>query len=170
MPRPQFENQTLISAVTSKSIGFIEGTITTPQANGVYQSVILYSAPNTISRVMNVRQRFGAITDAGAVGTNKKYMYINTNWRNPQTQQDVGIGLYRIRGNCNVTVEYDKGEMIAGDEMQPNDHAALNARVTQAVFDETVGLAIVFMQQSGVTNTTGERYYLVMYEQEVVKR
>jgi hypothetical protein len=163
MGRPQFENQTQITAMASKRVDYIEGSSVASLPSSTYERFTIFSPKNTISRVMNIRQQFLAITETTTVAN--KYIYLSNRFPDGS-----GVGVYRLRGDSDADLIFDKGELEAKNPVYvPNDLAGLNNRIVQAEFDEVIGMNVTFQHGAGVS-TTAERSYAIFLSEEVVDR
>ena len=158
MGRKQFDNQTIIRAVPSRKVAFLQGSDTTSLAVGATAHMTVYAPPNTTARVRALAAIWLGVTGATS-GT--KRLAIN--------QSGVtNIGLARIEHPYNVLNGFDQGGALSGYSLiQPNDLAALTGAVFQGAFDETNGFDFAFTNLTDVASVDQRAYYLYVEEEAV---
>lgn len=162
MSRPEFENQTMISAVSSKKIKRIMGEANTPIPAGTRERIIILSDENTISRVLTMAVHWdGATTEIA----HWKEIVLDL-----MTSATEGIGLFKLRGETNKNLFYDQGYVDTTIAYFPNDLGAISSQITRAVFDESLGLHIVFSHEEPTLSIQSRRLWKIVIEQETVAR
>jgi hypothetical protein len=172
MGNMQFDRQTLISAVTNKSVKTISFTSTQSLGPNTYERHIIFSPPNTISRLINVRLQWDPLQNGTYTGTRSLIIdnYIDAN---------NGIGIFRgTSDKLYKAFVFDQGDfqimpdMIHDSTLQmfPNDLAAVNNNIRNFYFDETTGISIVFFHTIAGVPVSEARNVTLFIEQEVVSR
>lgn len=161
MSRPQFENQTLISATTSKSIEFVVVESTEDLVADVYERVTILSPKNTVSRVFNVQMMWEADTVATQ---GEKHLVIDS-----ILDDETGVGMFRFGGAYNSKVMYDQGYFSGETYFYPDDLGAMSNQVNSITFDDIRGIQVVFRHTMN-TITNSKRICVLFVEREVVAR
>jgi hypothetical protein len=112
-----------------------------------------------------------ALANSGYTGTRSLILdnYIDTSH---------GLGIFRgTSSQLYKGFVFDQGAFQlsdltydAGATIFPNDLAAVNNNIRNFVFDETIGLSVVFYHQVGTISITEARTCTLFIEQEVVSR
>jgi hypothetical protein len=161
MSRPEFENQTLISAMTNKTIVVIRGETEEFLAIGAWQRITILSPPNTVSRLFNCRLSWDA--DGRATAGTKSIIL------DQQIDEFEGIGLFLFNGPYNLGFSWDQGHWINTTSQTPNDFGAMSTQIQAARFDEFKGIQLVFTHSTNV-NEVSKRHWVLFVEREVVAR
>lgn len=161
MARQEFENQTVISAVTNKTIVVITGESSFSLAPAVYERITILSPAKSVSRLFNMRLSWDIETVAIS---GLKELYIDQ-----QVDQTTGIGLFKFTGNWNNLVQYDKGEWQNITSSSPSDIGAMSSQIQAGRFDEFKGIQMVFKHGLNV-NASAKRSWTLFVEREVVAR
>lgn len=172
MGNMQFDRQTIIDAVTNKSVSIIQitsGGVALPP--NTYERHILFSPKNTVSRVINMRMTWDALANSGLTGSRSLILdnYIDATH---------GLGIFR--GTSSQLYKgflFDQGDFQLSDLTHdpaalifPNDLAAVNNNIRNFVFDENIGLSVVFFHTVAGVSITENRTCTLFVEQEVVSR
>jgi hypothetical protein len=172
MGNMQFDRQTIIDAVTNKSVHVIQldsgGASLGPNT---YERHILFSPPNTVSRIINMQMTWDALANGTYTGTRSLILdnYINAN---------SGLGIFRgTSSQLYKGWRFDQGAFQLSDltydsaaQIFPNDLAAVNNNIRNFVFDDTIGVSIVFYHTVAGVPISENRYFTLFVEQEVVSR
>jgi len=167
MGRPEFENQTLISAVTNKSVVTIAGKTNAVTTPGVYERITVLSPKNTISKLYNIMLSWDIETTPTS-GTKSCIIDQQYGKTSPEGQTQ-GIGLFKFTGDWNKKIMWDQGEWQNVTTKTPNDLGAMVSQIQAGRFDEFNGIQIVF---SNSFNFGGNAYreWILFCEREVVAR
>lgn len=164
----QFDRQTIIDAMTNKSIKIMTADSSAVIATNGIERIVFFSPPNTVSRILNVQMKWDAIQAGGLTGTRTMYLdnYINAN---------SGLGNFKAYSSdlYNYFIfdqgAFKTGESTAGVTFIPNDLAAVNTNVRGVSFDDKIGVSCAFSHNIPVG--IGEpRHVILFVEQEVVAR
>lgn len=170
MPRPQFENQTLISAVTSKVITYFQKQEVSPITSHEYERHTFFSPRKTVSKLINLRLTFGEIS-----GMSKGVREIILD---NYLAADQGTGVFfsscsRYTG----TFHFDQGTFRVNSDREPSDIlyypsdlGAINQNIRAVQFDDTTGLTVVFRHTSLINDVDVTREMIGFIEQEVISR
>jgi hypothetical protein len=163
MGRPEFENQTEITAQSSKSIYYLKWEDTTTSvlvgfANS--QRITIYSPVNTVSRIINADVMWYPI--AGASGD--KTIFIDN-----QLTETEGMGVLSLTGAFGAEIRFDTGTFQNTSTSKPLDTNAASQRLTQTTFDDVKGLTFVYFNNTNVASAA-KRTYRLFVEREIVKR
>jgi hypothetical protein len=171
MGNMQFDRQTLISAVTNKSVKVLQFTTNASLPAFTYERHILFSPKNTVSKVINVRMTWDALANTGFTGYRQLIMdnYIDDTH---------GLGIFRLQSSqLYKGLLFDQGDLQLSDGTHdsgavlfPNDLGAINANIRSLSFDEVTGLSLVFYHGVSGVSLTETRTYTIFIEQEVVAR
>lgn len=167
MGRPQFENQVMISAVSSKKIRVLEQEYTNPLTHNMYQRITILSPKNTMSKLFNCMLHFAPITE-GVSGL--KYLIIDS-----QISSTAGIGMFKAEGNHNADMLYDQGHFKAANSFEPNDLGAISNQINAVKFDDVLGMQVIYRHTAlasdgAFASTIAKRRLVLFLEEEVVKR
>jgi hypothetical protein len=168
MGRPEFENQTLISAVTSKEIKSVVVSNTFALPHLSYDVTKLYSPKGTVSRVMGLEVYFPA------TGTNlvtEKNLIISLLEYTDQTE----TALYSIVEQLSFSADDNKDAKIEYGlptnvrTYAPNSLDAFHTQLRGMIFDDEKPLQFAFYNNTGSTINT-KREFTIFVEREVIKR
>lgn len=165
----QFDRQTVISATTSKSIQFLQGDYNGNLSWGVFEQHTIYAPKNTVCTIINQRMEFPPVSGANLTGP--KDMMINN-----QVNANVGLGMFRVsQSNPAEDFVFGSYTISPNTSYYPNDLAAVDANIRQVVYDETIGVSIIFWSSitqngAGYVITGNDRSWMLFVEQEVVAR
>lgn len=175
MSRPEFENQTQISAITNKSIKWFEKVSTVALTANVFERHTFFSAPNSVSRIINLKMEFAGVPQGTWTGTREMIL---DNYMNASK----GLGVFRgVASNVTDIFYFDQGAFTRGATRTtanitkyPDDYGAINDNVRALRYDETIGVSFVFLHTlntgSGDATITEARSLICFIEEEVVKR
>lgn len=159
MSNPEFENQTLISAVASKKVITIVGESVTLLPANQSEIINFYSPPNTVSKVLNIALEWMSEED-GALNAGTKNYILNS----------MSIGVMNMSSAWNKYLAYDVGAFSADTfKFTPNDLAACSTQVRNLIFDETRELALIFNHSFNLA-VSSKRTWKIIVEQETVSR
>lgn len=170
MSRPEFENQTSISAVTSKKIKSFKSNANTQLAKQTFERHTFFSAPNTVSSIMNLNMGMRPI---GAGITGIRTMFVDT-YIGPS--EGLGV-LQATSGIPQNDFMFDQGTFKNGGTQDtsnitfiPNDIGAVNANLRAIKYDDTIGVSFVFYHDTTASTIGEERWVTWFVEEETVKR
>lgn len=173
----QFDRQTIIDAVTNKSVHYLSGNSGgVGLLTGTYERHAIFSPKNTISRILNLQMQWDALANTtGITGTRELILdnYIDAN---------TGLGIFKFNsGTIAQAIMFDQGcfqlpDMSTDSTLKafPNDYAAVNANIRALEFDDTIAVSVVFyhvLYYNGANvSITENRSWQLFTEQEVVSR
>lgn len=166
MGNAQFDRQTLISAVTNKSIAFINGIHTSPLAYKNYDVTQIFSPPKTVSRIIGFACYWYPCEQN--MSTDKSII-ISLNELNPDGTLKGIIENLNITGYDSALTKIEHGEPTGTHITEPSDMAAFQLQLKGMVFDDIRPLEIAFYNNIGYT-TSAQREYRLFVEQEVIAR
>lgn len=161
MSRPEFENQVMISAVSSKSQRFVEQKSTTPLGNFQFERFNIFASPGKTGRLLNFQMKFAPI--AGGVAGDTKTLIIDC-----MIDGSRGLGMFQIAGTFDSNLLYDQGTPKNHATMNPSDLGGLANQIDRIVFDDERAMQVVFGNFS--VSTTAERSFILFIEEEVTSR
>lgn len=168
----QFDRQTIIDAMTNKSVKILTSTTTGIGINqNNLERHVFFSPKGTISRIINVLVTWTAEPyNAGLTGS-KTIIFDN------YISDTSGLG--NMQGSSTDLFKdfvYGTGTFRSGYALdpakvtfEPNDLSAINHIAREITFDENVGVSIVFTHDMNTISTT-TRNIILFVEQEVVSR
>lgn len=173
MGKPQFENQTMISAVSNKKIRRITGSTSSPVNDSSYQRVTIFASPKTYSRLFNARLIWnsGGGEEIGTVANSYKEYIVDM-----QIDQSSGIGMFKFKSSmANSTIKFDQGYFkenevaVSNNLFFPGDLGAVSSQLNNVYFDESLGMQLVFWHNFGKT-VSSLREWVLFFEEEVIAR
>lgn len=168
MGSKQFDRQTIIDAVTNKSVKILSTNKNTVLNYNTIERHIFFSPKGTVSRVINMQINWQPITETGVTGTRRIYVdnYIS---------DTSGLGNFNAIDSAYNLFAFDQSQFSDGYNynsnitLQPNDLSAVAQIARGLTFDETTGLSIAFIHTMN-GNFSEVRSVLLFVEQEVVSR
>lgn len=171
MSRPEFENQTLISAVTSKTITSVTVSNTFSLAHLAYDVTKIYSPVGTVSRVMGFEAYYPPT--GSAAGTEKNIIVSLLEFMPDNVTAKAVLEQVAVSSNDNLDCKIEYGEpknvRSAPSGYFPSDLAAFQNQLKGMIFDDQKPLQIAFYNNTGVA-ITSSRSFTIFVEREVIKR
>jgi hypothetical protein len=167
----QFDRQTIIDAMTNKSVKIITSDTTGNLGANTAERHIFFSPKGTISRIINALVTWKAEPYNGALTGSKNIYFDNyisdtSGLGNMQgTDTDLFNDFVFGTGTFRNGYSLDASKVT----FMPNDFSAINHILRELTFDETTGLSIVF-QHNMNGYSFGDRHIILFVEQEVVSR
>lgn len=161
MGNQQFNNQTIISAVTSRKIGYLQQIVTTPIAAGSTLQITLYAPVNNICQLMDMT----VVMDGMASSTGTQDIFLNIN----NAAQTLGFGIFKLTGNATSQVIYDQNGVQGTSSSHPTAEGDIANAYRAVQFDQNIGLQFNFRNNGSVTHT-GNKKVIIFYSQEVVSQ
>jgi hypothetical protein len=159
LARQEFENQTLISAVTSKKIEVISGESNTLLPAGQSEIITFFSPPNTVTRVLNIALEWHSEQN-GSLNSGTKNLIVNS----------MSIGVVNMASAWNKYLAYDVGQFSADTlSYTPNNLASATQQIRSLVFDDTREMALIFNHNFNLA-VSSKRTWKIIVERETVKR
>jgi hypothetical protein len=158
---PEYNQQTQISAVTSKKMTFIDKTISSDIPSGVLERVSIFSATSTIGRIKN----FAASFPAFASTSGDKLLILDM-----KLDVNKGLGVVRMQGPTGNVFTVSESQPVGHSSARPNDFSAFGNALRNVVFDDVIGLDIVFWNNSNAATGVLSKRIVIFYEEEVVKK
>lgn len=162
MGNAQFDRQTLISAVTNKTIQVISGSDSSAvPTGGTYVRITILSPTHTVSNLFNLRLDWN-VNPTATTGT-------RTMGIDQEVDVSNGIGLFSLTGAYNSWFMWDQGDFVATSSHSPADISAMSSQIQAGRFDEFKGIQIWFKNETDQPDT-GLRRWTLFVEREVVSR
>lgn len=172
MGRPEFENQTMISAVSSSKMVWINLIKTDNMPQNTFMKYVILSPAKTVSRIKNARITFDALVGHIAGDSVFRDMLLEypgngngifqASCTDPTKQWHFDRGSFRYAGSNTMGAE--------AIQSTPVDLGALNSNIREAVFDDVIGIQVVFKHSSALTQAAVRREINLWVEQETVSR
>lgn len=167
MGNAQFDRQTIISAVTNKSMHYLDsGFSTVLLPYGQYEVVKFYSPKNTVSTILGIEVGWSPCENNNLT---TKSVIISL------VEDNVSPGVNGVVANVSMDAQDGKdfhlvhGEPINAYAYSPSDLGAFENHLSRMVFDDTRHLEVAFYNNTGYA-TRAQRYVKLFVSQEVTAR
>lgn len=172
MGRPEFENQTAISAIAGKKIRVLSRNVNLPLPSGTYERVTVFSSPRTVSKVLNVRMSMGLVySPIAGTTTAHKEMGLE-NYFSPTYGIGIVKGINKDKPGSSFSLEF--GCFNAFDDLNGDGvcttvpaQSEIPAMLNNLYFDDVMGLTFFYRQAAGSTANIQRSYYCFVQEEQV---